>query len=169
VRLFTALWVPPAAAAGLRALTSAGPVPAGWRAVDPDSWHLTLAFHGEADPGPLVDALDRAARDLPAPRLRLHGAGEFPNVRWAGVLAEPAERLHDLVAAASGEPATFVPHVTVWRRGGRAARREPGPRSGWSGHQGPWWRPADVVLVRSDTGRDGPRYQVVHRTRLGSG
>jgi RNA 2',3'-cyclic 3'-phosphodiesterase len=168
VRLFSALWVPPAAAAGLRAVLAATGVPPGWRAVDPDTWHLTLSFHGDADPEPLARALDGSVAGLPAPRLRLRGAGRFPGVCWAGVQAEPVGRLTGLVAAAGGEPAAFVPHVTVWRG------RERGPGTGtelpgWSEHHGPWWRPVDVLLVRSDLGDGRAHCRVVHRARLGPG
>ncbi len=172
MRLFTALWVPPAAAAGLRAVLAATGVPPGWRAVDPDAWHVTLAFHGDAEPEPLAHALDGSARGLPAPRLRLRGAGSFPGVRWAGVQADPADRLAGLVAAAGGDPAAFVPHVTVSRRRRRGRQRGRGTGTdtpGWAEHHGPWWRPADVLLVRSDPGADRSHYRVVHRARLGAG
>lgn len=173
MRLFTALWVPPAAAAALRAVTPADAVPAGWRAVDPETWHLTLAFHGEAEPEQLAAALYAAAYGAPAPRLRLSGAGSFRGVHWIGVQAEQPAGLCALVAAAGGDPAEFVPHVTLLRRRGRA--RGPGPaRPPWARHQGPWWRPAHVLLVRSEPGRGGPgqggsHYRVVHRVPLGSG
>jgi RNA 2',3'-cyclic 3'-phosphodiesterase len=171
VRLFTALWVPPAAAAELRSLITT--VPPGWRAVDPDSWHLTLAFHGEAEPAPLAAALDLAARDTAAPRLRLHGAGSFRGVRWAGVQAQPAEALARLVGAAGGDPDSFVPHVTLLRRRGGtrpSARTEPAAHTlPWRALRGTWWQPTDVLVVQSDRQPDGPRYRVVHRVRLRPG
>ena len=155
VRLFTALWVPPAAAAALR-----GPPPrprsrSGWRAVDPETWHVTLAFHGEAEPEQLAPALYAAALGVPAPRLRLPGAGSFRGVHWVGVQAEPEDRLHTLVAAAGGDPAEFVPHVTLLRRRGRG--RQPGPgRPPWAEHHGPWWRPAARAAGAQRTGPGGP-------------
>jgi 2'-5' RNA ligase len=168
VRLFTALWVPPAAAAALRAVSPPDAVPPGWRAVDPETWHLTLAFHGEAEPEQLAPALHAGAHGAPAPRLRLSGAGRFRGVHWVGVQAEPADRLSALVAAAGGDPGEFVPHVTLLRRHGRG--RSPGPdRPPWSDHRGPWWRPATVLLVRSEPGHGGPHYRVVHRVPLGAG
>ena len=168
MRLFTALWVPPAAAAALGAVATPDAVPAGWRAVDPETWHLTLAFHGEADPERLAPALHAGAHGAPAPRLRLSGAGSFRGVHWVGVQAEPADRLRALVEAAGGDPDEFVPHVTLLRRRGRG--RAPGPdRPPWADHRGPWWRPATVLLVRSELGRDGPRYSVMHQVPLGPG
>ena len=119
MRLFTALWPPAEAVSALVAAT--GEPPPGWRAVDPASWHLTLAFHGEADPGVLARQLDRAAGGLAAPKLRIAGAGSFVGVRWAGVQVDAPERLAHLVTAAGGDPAEFVAHLTVLRR-----RRRPG-------------------------------------------
>jgi RNA 2',3'-cyclic 3'-phosphodiesterase len=169
VRLFTALWVPPAAVAALRATTTADPVPLGWRAVDPETWHLTLAFHGEAEPEQLAPALYAAAVGARAPRLRLRGAGTFRGVQWVGVQAEPEDRLRALVEAAGGDPVEFVPHVTLLRRRGRNRQSHPG-RSPWADHHGPWWRPADVLLVCSEPGSGrGPHYRVVHRVPLDPG
>jgi 2'-5' RNA ligase len=169
VRLFTAFWLPDDAVDALLEATAAEPPP-GWRAVDPGSWHITLAFHGEADPGVMARRLDRAALDRPAPRLRVAGAGAFDGVRWAGVQAEPEADLHDLVELAGGSAEEFVGHVTVLRR-----RRRPGPAAAadpptpWAQHRGPWWRPADLLLVASEQARVGSRYRVVHRVPLRAG
>jgi RNA 2',3'-cyclic 3'-phosphodiesterase len=169
VRLFTALWPTDEAVAALSDAVGAAEPP-GWRAVDPAGWHLTLVFHGEADPGVLARRLDRAARGAPAPRLRTAGAGAFDGVRWAGVQAEPGEALTGLVDLAGGRAEEFVAHVTVLRR-----RRRPGPGAvadpplPWAEHRGPWWRPADLLLVSSEPARGGSRYRVVHRVPLAPG
>ncbi|WP_408004710.1 2'-5' RNA ligase family protein, partial [Pseudonocardia lacus] len=61
----------------------------------------------------------------------------------------------------------FVPHVTLLRR-----RLRPGPgavadpATPWAGRTGPWWRPADLLLVSSEPARGGSRYRVVHRVPL---
>lgn len=173
MRLFTALWVPPAAAAALRVVTPPAAVPPGWRAVDPETWHLTLAFHGEAEPEQLAPALYAAVHGAPAPWLRLAGAGSFRGVYWIGVQARLEQQLAALVDAVGGNLTEFVPHVTLLRRRGRD--RRPGPqRPPWSEHRGPWWRPAHVLLVRSEPsrngqGRGGSHYRVVHRVPLGPG
>lgn len=170
MRLFTALWPPADAVADLLAHTGVGPPPRGWRAVDPATWHVTLAFHGEADPGVLARRLDRTARGMPAPPLRIGGAGSFPGVRWAGVEAEEPGALTRLVAAAGGAEDRFVAHITVLR-----ALRRPGPGADpdpplpWAEHRGPWWCPADVLLVSSELARGGSRYRVVHRVALNGG
>lgn len=147
---------------------AAAPLPDGWRRVDPSSWHVTLAFHGEAQMGPLARRLEAAVYGAPSPLLRLRGAGAFAGVRWAGVEAAQAERLAELVGAVGGRPAAFVAHVTVLRM-----RSRPGPDPGpdpptpWAEHVGPWWRPPEVLLVASEPARGGVRYRPVHRVPLG--
>jgi RNA 2',3'-cyclic 3'-phosphodiesterase len=164
VRLFTALWPPSEVVAALAA--HVGRVPAGWRLMDPPAWHVTLAFHGEADPGVLARRLDAAAHGIRAPRMRLSGAGTFDGVRWAGVQAEGS--LDALVAAAGGDAARFVAHVTVLRVRPRPGPDvDPDPCTPWSVHVGPWWRPGEVLLVASEPARGGGRFRVVHRVPLG--
>ncbi len=164
MRLFTALWPPADVVEALEA--HVGSPPPGWRLMDPSTWHVTLAFHGEADPGVLAGRLDAAVRGAAVPRLRLAGAGAFDGVRWAGV--EPAGSLGGLVTAVGGDVERFVAHLTVLR-----ARPEPGPVSDvptpWSGHVGPWWRPSEVVLVASEPARVGGRFRVVHRVPVREG
>jgi 2'-5' RNA ligase len=157
MRLFTALWPPPQAIDALAAEVGEE-VPGGWRRTDVGTWHVTLAFHGDADPAASARRLDDAARGLVVPRLRLAGAGAFDGVRWAGVEVDGS--LADLVTAAGGDPDGFVAHVTVLRRRTRSLAD---PVTPWSGHVGPWWRPGEVLLVASEPGRGGVRYRVVHR------
>lgn len=158
MRLFTAIVPPPAAVTGL----VDAPVPAGWRRVDPETWHVTLAFHGDADPAVHVAALD-AARGLRAPRLRIEGAGAFPGVAWAAVAADPPAALLALVTAVGGDADAFVPHLTVLRRRGR---RLPGPPGSVPPVVGPWWRADEVLLMASTRAAAGPHYEVVHRISL---
>jgi 2'-5' RNA ligase len=161
MRLFTAL-VPPAAAVADMAAALTGPPPPGWRFVDPAGWHVTLVFHGEAEPAAVAAALDTAA-GAPAPRLRIDGAGAFPGVRYARVVADPPDALHALVTAVGGEAAGFVPHLTVLRRRGRGSP-EPSVRLPRLG--GPWWQAEEVVLMASERRPEGPVYTVVHRVAL---
>ena len=162
MRLFTALWLPDEAVAAL--LAARGAEPAGWRFAAPETWHVTLAFHGEADPGPLARRLDAAAHGLVARRLRVAGGGSFERVRWAGI--EPADALLPLVTAAGGGVAAFVPHVTLLRRrvrpGPEVVADPPAPRV----PPGPWWTPREVLLAASEPARGGVRYRTVHRVPL---
>lgn len=161
MRLFTAIVPPPAAIAELVAAL-AGPAPAGWRRVDPGNWHVTLAFHGDADPAERAAAL-AAAGGLAAPRLRIEGAGAFPGVAWATVAADPPAALLALVTAAGGDAGAFVPHLTVLRR---HSRRRSGPPAPVPEVVGPWWRADEVVLMASLRDAAEPRYEVVHRISL---
>jgi RNA 2',3'-cyclic 3'-phosphodiesterase len=140
----------------------AGPVPAGWRWVDPASWHVTLAFHGDADPVTVAAAVD-ATSGMSAPRLRIDGTGSFPGVRFARVVAEPVDALLALVAEVGGDADGFVPHVTVLRRRGRG---HPEPPARLPRLTGPWWQVDEVVLMASERRPDGPVYSVVHRVAL---
>lgn len=166
MRLFTALWPPPPVVGALAA-AAGDEVPRGWRRTDPTTWHVTLAFHGEADPGVAARRLERVAHGLAAPRLRLAGAGGFDGVRWAGV--EVDGPVDGLVTAAGGDAQRFVAHVTVLRiRPRPGPDPETDPATPWSGHRGPWWHPGEVLLVASEPGRGGMRYRVIHRVPLGS-
>jgi RNA 2',3'-cyclic 3'-phosphodiesterase len=162
MRLFTALWLPAEAVTAL--LAARGLEPAGWRFAAPETWHVTLAFHGEADPGPLARRLDAAAHGLAVPRLRVAGSGSFERARWAGI--EPVDALLPLVAAAGGDVAAFVPHVTLLRRRARpgpdAVADPPAPPA----PPGPWWTAQEVLLAASEPARGGVRYRTVHRVPL---
>jgi 2'-5' RNA ligase len=142
--------------------------PPGWRAIPTDRWHLTLCFHGDADPEPLARHLAARIAGLRPPLLRLGGAVGFPSVLAAGVEAASAtdtEALTALVAAAGGDPGRFRAHVTV----ARARRREatsPPPVQVLREYRGSWWLPDAVCLVRSEEVLGARRYTVVHRESL---
>jgi 2'-5' RNA ligase len=168
-RLFTALWPARAALAALRRELEAdgGWPPEGWRATPVVRWHVTLGFHGEAEPGIQARLLEARAAELPAPWLRLAGAVSFPQVAAVGVVPAgeaDAAALAELVVAAGGDPASFRGHLTVART---SRRRDEPPAAGPLGrHVGPWWCPAEVCLVRSELTTAGPRYTVLHRVPL---
>lgn len=176
-RLFTALWLPPGVVAELEAaLSQAGPPggthrhrwpPEGWRAIPSRRWHVTLCFHGEADPGVLARRLDSGATGLTAPRLRLAGAVSQGAVTAAAVHPagpQDAAAMADLVAAAGADAGTHRPHVSV----ARTSRRSDSPPAGGPLDRfvGSWWRPGEVCLVRSEISSGSPRYTVLHRVPL---
>jgi RNA 2',3'-cyclic 3'-phosphodiesterase len=168
VRLFVAVYPPPAALAHLdAALAPCTPDWPGLRWAPVEQWHLTLAFLGEV-PDDRVDGLAerlaRAAGRTPAMRLRLARFGAFPSARrarvcWAGVEGD-VEPLRLLAARASAaarragidvDDKPYRPHLTLAR-----PRRPPLDVSGLAAavgdYAGPWW-PADAVrLVRSHLG-----------------
>ncbi|WP_433873803.1 2'-5' RNA ligase family protein [Saccharopolyspora sp. CA-218241] len=136
----------------------------GFRFTPVRRWHLTLCFHGEAEPGPLAAGLDERVPGLVAPRLRPTGAGTFRGVLWIGV--RPVARadrsaLRAAVLAAGGDPELFRPHLTVARW---AAGRPDAALTGLlARYRGPEWVADDLGLTRSDQGGNGPEYEIVHR------
>ncbi|WP_243793107.1 RNA 2',3'-cyclic phosphodiesterase [Saccharopolyspora gloriosae] len=170
-RLFTAVWPPREAVEHLAGvldevrLERIGSQLRGFRLMPTRQWHLTLCFHGPADP---ADSAARLDRQVPAagaaPRLRLAGAGMFRGVLWAGVefAAEPDGRtLRALVRAAGGDADGFRAHLTLarWNAGGLDRRTLPRQLHGYAG---PWWNATEVALVRSDQEPAGPVYRTVH-------
>jgi 2'-5' RNA ligase len=169
-RLFTTLWPTEAAVDELAGelIASAQWPPPGWRAIPAGRWHLTLCFHGDADPEPLASRLAEQVAGLRPPLLRLGGVVRFPAVLAAGVGAASAadtEALAALVTAAGGDPARFRAHVTV----ARARRRDtPAPPDvpTLPAYRGSWWLPTAVCLVRSEEMLGARRYTVLHREPL---
>ncbi|MFE9248629.1 2'-5' RNA ligase family protein [Streptomyces sp. NPDC007088] len=102
MRLFTALLPPAGALAELaRALRPVRSLPGADRLrwTEDAGRHLTLAFHGEADPGALETALRAAARSHGPLRLALRGGGHFgDSTLWTGVRGEVGA-LRELAAA----------------------------------------------------------------------
>lgn len=178
MRLFAALYPPPdvlghLAAAVSRAepeLVDATVSGGNVRLIPADRWHLTVAFYGEDDLDARAEKLSRRVRQLRvrAPWLRCAGAGTFGGVLWIGVHPAPGfgpGMLRTLARAGGVDPEKYQAHVTVARWStGRPDRRA--LVSPLAGYVGPWWRPTELLLVRSDLDHAGPRYQVVHRVPL---
>jgi RNA 2',3'-cyclic 3'-phosphodiesterase len=169
-RLFTALALAEGVVADLAAAVAEvhDRLPEGVRWIPPERWHLTVKFHGEDDPDRRAAKLRRRAGGLPAPTLRLGASGTFGGVLWVGV--HPADEdsrraLRRLAQAAGNDPRKYRAHLTVARwsagRPDRAALR-----ALLAGYTGPWWRPADLVLVRSELRPGGPRYTDLARVPL---
>lgn len=178
-RLFTALWPPEEVVAALAEQVAGLGLheDPGLRVSPDERWHVTLAFHGEDDPGRRARELDERVSGARAPRLRTAGLGEFPGVLWAGVHPAgdaDAAALADLVARAGGSPQRHVPHVTLARtrrrpRGGVEEAAVSAVAGSGRMATGPWWTPSEVLLVASLHGRSGWSYQPVHRVRIGPG
>ncbi|MGV1004910.1 MAG: RNA 2',3'-cyclic phosphodiesterase [Candidatus Nanopelagicales bacterium] len=174
-RLFTALWLPPEvvtdfgeALAPARAELAAAPTNQ-TRMTRPETWHITLAFLGEAA---LDRALDRFTDiELPAAEeLAIAGGGRFAAVTWAGVRHGPwlAELARRNQRALRVRDRRFHAHVTVARdRGnGRAGEESHNPvLPALAGYQGKAWLPDEVLLVRSLLGPQS-RYEAVARRTL---
>ncbi|ACU39636.1 MULTISPECIES: 2'-5' RNA ligase family protein [Actinosynnema] len=148
MRLFTALFPPPEAVAELeRALAEVRPGYPELRWSPSERWHITLCFHGEADPAGKLDPFE----GMSAPSVRFSGCGHFPGVLWIGV-----EGAVEPLAKAAGALPDWQAHVTVARS--RRAKRF--PRLDFTGAE---WTASEVALVRSEL---GVGYTVLERVQL---
>ncbi|WP_089154462.1 RNA 2',3'-cyclic phosphodiesterase [Micromonospora sp. NBS 11-29] len=181
MRLFAAVYPPPAAVTDLTAqvaalrVAAASAVGVAVRLADPAHLHLTLAFLGEVPDDRLVDAESalglaaqtfRDGRGSP-PRLRLGGGGSFgqgrSTVLWVDVQGEVdalgtlarliRHRLHGAGLPHDDKP--FRAHLTIARPGDRVDVRA--DRETLHGYAGPEWPADELVLVRSRLGAR-PRY-----------
>jgi 2'-5' RNA ligase len=108
-------------------LSTLPPAIRGVRAVRIDNLHLTLHFIGQAEPEPIMAALESVAASCSRFEMLLSGAGFFrgrfrSSVLWAGIEAAPplAELHSQLRSALKGlgiavDTRPFQPHVTVAR------------------------------------------------------
>jgi 2'-5' RNA ligase len=149
--------------------------------IDPEQWHLTLAFLPAVQPhrvDDLVEALGRTAAKHHAFELSLAGAGAFPDPLGAKVLwMAPAADLDALAAGVRGtcnnagatpDGQRFVGHLTVAR-----LRRATDARK-WlqvldTFRSSPWWVD-EIELLESHLheGPSGrPRYEAVASLPLG--
>ncbi|SPK76400.1 putative 2',5' RNA ligase (plasmid) [Cupriavidus taiwanensis] len=174
-RLFIAVEVPPAQAAGLLSTLPAAP---GVRAATPAQVHLTLHFLGEGlgEAAPAADPLDAALAALrtPAFTLQTYGTGRFRSgpgsVLWAGLAPGPGldtlRALHaevgQALAQAAGFPPErrrFHPHVTLARC--KPIVPEGALRAWLDAHRtlaSAPWRVARLVLFESRLGPHGPQH-----------
>ena len=159
MRLFVAVWPPPAIVAALAALPR--PARPGVRWTAPEQWHVTLRFLGEvADPEPVVAALEgieaRACEAVLGPAVRALGR-EVAVVPVAG-LDEVAAAVVGATAHL-GKPAPdrpFLGHLTVAR-----ARRGGDVRAVTGAEVTGSWTVGEVALVRSHLSSSGARYEDV--------
>ncbi len=154
------------------------------RWVRAEQLHLTLKFLGEVAGeriAGLAAALDAGLGARPPFTVELRGAEAFPSARrprvvWIGC-AEGGERLGELAAGVEKalaplgfppEQRPFAAHLTVGRV--RVPPRDPAPllrllARAEEAAFGSFPVPA-VALVRSDLFPSGPRYTILHETRL---
>jgi RNA 2',3'-cyclic 3'-phosphodiesterase len=157
-RLFVAVWPSEDVVEELRSLRRKDQ--RGVRFVEPESWHVTLRFLGEADPDEATAALDQAA--LPTAHATFGPAVDVVGER---ALVVPVSGLDDLASAVRdatahlGEPPPrrrFVGHLTLARVKPHAAMPEA------LGAMVRAEMPVqEVALVRSRLAPDRARYDTV--------
>ncbi|HSD42220.1 MAG TPA: RNA 2',3'-cyclic phosphodiesterase [Burkholderiales bacterium] len=166
LRLFFALWPDDATRARFAEWTRAIHRESGGRAMRRESVHLTLAFLGDTEPAALPATEAAATRVTPrAFTLSIDEPGYWRHnqIAWAGAREPPAElgalvadlRTALLEARIPFDTKPFVTHLTLIRKaqpGFRMPRLAPIE-----------WLVRDFVLLRSVTGPDGNRYEVVRR------
>lgn len=156
------------------------------RWTDPDRLHITLWFLGDVvaeDIPSLCAAIDRVGAASAPLELSIGGVGGFPDASrprtvWLGVQGGAVEltAIHQALAAElaplgfAPEERRYTPHVTL----GRIRHGDAGTSALLAAEMA---RLVDVhagsggvdslTLLASVTGRDGPRYEVVHVADLG--
>ena len=184
-RLFFGVPVPGTARAPLEAaLPRLGPLLGGARLAPPGGWHLTLAFLGQVQPE-LADEVVRvgeaAVAGVGPARLRLEGAGTFPQGRrarvlWAGiggdaeVLVRLAATLSSAARAAGlrSEERPLAPHLTL----ARFSTPAPVPQEALdlvaaAAAESEPWEARELACFRSTLGGPrGARYRVVREFPL---
>lgn len=174
MRLFVAVWPPPAVVDAVRAALVGVPSwlddTSGLRWVPPLQWHVTLRFLGDAD----LDEAVRAFRSVAAGEGGPLEAEVGPATGRFGrrVLHVPVHGLEGLAAAvvtatrSVGRPPDdrpFAGHLTL----ARARERGGTDLAGWCGVPvAGCWAVREVTLAASRTDRDGSRYEVVDRLPL---
>jgi RNA 2',3'-cyclic 3'-phosphodiesterase len=154
IRLFIAVWPPEEVAEELRALRRKDQ--RGVRFVDPDTWHVTLRFVGDADPDLVGAFLDGLA--LPSATARIGPGVDLLGERALVVPVHGLDELADAVRSATsglGEPAPkrFVGHLTL-------ARLKPGAHlpAALGAFISAEFEVEDIALVASRLHPDGARY-----------
>jgi 2'-5' RNA ligase len=158
VRLFFALWPPPAAARALADWANTVARGTGGKAITAERIHLTLAFLGEADPEKAAVGARRVqgeAFDLP---IEVSQYWRHNQIVWAGPERTPdaldrlasALQLELYRAGFSLERRPFATHVTLLRKARTPPTLPDLPPVDWPARE--------FVLVQSRTSREGPIY-----------
>ena len=144
------------------------------RFVDPDNYHVTLAFLGDIDERDVqaaMDAIDAVCEECASVPLAYDGLGKFGKSRdatlWLGLrpcdelMALAAKMREELVSQGIGfDSKSFKPHITIARRAvipGGSLPALPFPESAIA---------TDVVLFKSVLSSEGATYHPLHMGKL---
>ncbi len=172
MRLFVGIWPPPDVLASLAALPRPEHPSVRW--TPQEQWHVTLRFLGDVadEDGPVL--LDSLGTLGPAGRPTCAYVGPATRRLDKGTLVVPVAGLDDLAhavtTATSGldrgtEARPFVGHLTLAR--GRGGRPIPSTLAGASVAAS--FGVAELALVCSRLGHDGPRYETLATIALPAG
>lgn len=175
-RLFIACTPPLAVRQQLAVLLHDAPLPAGWRCLEPDGWHVTLRFLGDvavAGIPELTATLTRLTRDHPVMTVQLTGWGAFPThgrarVLWIGVQEIGSNALHKLARQLAllpppADPRPFHPHLTLARTRHATDLTPTLPNLPEFSAE---WEITELHLIRSFLRPDGAGYACIHSTGL---
>ena len=168
-RAFVALQLPHAVLDAVEQATAAVEIPDGRRTAR-EQWHITLQFLGNrADVDEVAAAL--LPLDTVAARVRVGGAGAFPDERrarvlWLGIaegaewIARVAERVTAQLLPLGFEPEAraFHPHLTVARARQRPVDWRDAVAMLGRGSYGPSWTVSEIVVYESRLRRSGAEY-----------
>jgi RNA 2',3'-cyclic 3'-phosphodiesterase len=166
MRLFFALWPPPATAQALEDWTRKVRKQTGGKPMRAENIHLTLAFLGEADRKTAFTAAKRVRGTPHALPIEQAQHWKHNDIVWAGPRSTPAE-LQDLVKQLDQalseesfvlEKRPFAAHVTLLRKARAPKSLPPLPRVEWP--------VTEFLLVHSHAVREGSTYEPLERFTL---
>jgi 2'-5' RNA ligase len=177
-RAFLAAVPPPAVLDAVGDLVSAA-TRRGFQWTRREQWHVTIQYFGRVDDADgLIGALAAPVAIVPAPVVRIQGAGGFPNERrasvyWLGVAdAAGLAAVHAAVMRAAGEfvrprdRTAYVPHLTLARlKSPKKLTEDVAALAAIS--IGPPWTVEELTLFESETRREGAVYHEIARLPLG--
>lgn len=163
-RLFSAFVPPSAVLDHLAGWIDGLAAPVRW--TPRERWHVTVGFFGDDDdPDRRSKWLLRRVAGRSAPALRLAGAGSYRGVLWVGLEADDEQLLARLAQAGGAGRRGYQPHLTVarWRTAGADISAS---IALFDAYTGPWFTPAELLLMRSELGKGGPTYTKVRSVAL---
>jgi 2'-5' RNA ligase len=176
-RAFLAVIPPPTVLDAVEAVVEGG-TRRGFRWTRRDQWHVTIQYFGKvADADALIGALAGPLAKVPPASVQLRGAGGFPSAKrasvyWFGVADPgPLRRVHEAVIEGAvdfirpRDLGVYTPHLTLARLPAPKRLTEEVEALA-SVDLGSPWTVDEIVLLESETRREGAVYRTVARLPL---